>query len=924
MRFALVRVSDDSWRFIWTCHHLLIDGWSRPLVLNQVTETYEAQSLSNTLSPLDSPRPFRDYIRWLAEQDVTAANRFWRETLRGFAAPTPIIAVLPKSKYPDVGADQFASRRRELSTDITQRVQAAARRCEVTLSTLLHGAWALVLARYTDSDDVVFGTTVSGRPPGLEGVEQMVGLFINTLPVRVRIPRDQAAGEWLRDLQAHMVEARQFEYSSLAEVQRLSDVPAGVPLFESLVVFENYPSSPVVTHARSDARFIEWTNYPLTFTAIPGARLVLEVSHTRRVNADAIGKLLDQLETVLSALANDVKCPVAVLPLMSRDERYRLAVEWNVTWAARPKEIVSRLVALQAARVPDAIALVSADLHLTYAELMARAETLITRLRSVGAAPGTRVGVFLPRSIYLPVVLLAILDAGGAYVILDPASPPERVKFMARDAKLNLLVTEQALAAQCPVVGIPVLLADAGIPITCAGRDAGAERSAGPEDAAYVVYTSGTTGEPKGVAVAHRALLNHALAAAAQYELRASDRVLQFSAVSFDVIAEEIFPTWLVGGTVVVWPASIAPSIAEFVRFVDTHRLTILNLPTPFWHEWVDEIDRGSSVVPLCVRHVVVGSDRVAADKLARWLALVGDRVRWSNAYGCAEATVTSTVYRLSRVQTMTDRSSRFPLGGRLRTRACMWWTGIWNWCRSECRGELVIAGDGVALGYWERPALTAEKFIAERWREGGGRAYRTGDLVRYRADGALEILGRLDDQVKIRGFRVEPGEVEAVLARHPAVREVAVVARTVGREQRLVAYVVADGEPAEAGLRAWLRERVPEYLVPAALMRLDRLPLTANGKVDRAALPMPRMSSAGGYKGGPPNGGGDTAGNHLGRGAGPRRRRYTRQFLRTRRPFANGDPRCFTYPSSHRHRVAAPRNLRCADDCDARPLSQS
>ena len=275
MRFALVRVSDEAWRFIWSCHHLLLDGWSRPLVLEEVAETYDALGRGSPPA-LESTRPYRDYIQWLMDQDLAAAEQFWRQMLTGFSAPTPIMAALPRGHYLARRAGEFDTLRRLLPLDVTERMQAAARRCQVTLSTLVHGAWALVLSRYTDSDDVVFGTTVSGRPTDLEGVERMIGPFINTLPARVRIPHAESAANWLRGLQSHLVDVRQFEYSPLAEVQRWSNVPPSAPLFESLVIFENYPSTAARGRETDAARFVEWTNYPLTFTAIPGPRLALE------------------------------------------------------------------------------------------------------------------------------------------------------------------------------------------------------------------------------------------------------------------------------------------------------------------------------------------------------------------------------------------------------------------------------------------------------------------------------------------------------------------------------------------------------------------------------------------------------------------------------------------------------------------------
>ena len=841
LRFGLVRVADDAWRFLWCCHHLLLDGWSRPLVLEEVAAAYEA--LGRGESPAFEPRPpFRDYIRWLGEQDLAAAERFWRRTLSGFPAATAIVPALPRSARPDAAAGGFDSERRWLAAEVTERLEAAARRHQLTLGTIVHGAWALLLGRYTGSRDVVFGLTVAGRPAELAGVERMVGPFINTLPARVRIAPGEPAMRWLRDLQQHLVEVRQLEYSPLAEVQRWSEVPPGTPLFETLVVFENYPSTPggAGSAGESVTRFVDWTNYPLTFTALPGARLALEIVYRSDIAGWAVHGMLDHLRVLLTALAGRPESPLAELPWMTGEERHRLVVEWNDTRSAPPAKTVPQLVAESAARSPDAVAAVCGAGRLTYQDLQVQAQALAARLRAAGLGPGTRVGVYLERSLQVPVALLGILHAGAAYVLLDPAYPPERIAFVAGDARLCAAVTTGPLAARLPPGVSPLLLdsqGEAGAPVVL---------DAGLDDPAYVVYTSGSTGEPKGVAVPHRALANHAVDIAARYGLRPRDRVLQLASLSFDVAAEEIFPTWIAGGAVVLWPDRLAPSIPELLRFADEHRLTVLNLPTPLWHEWVDELDRGAGGIPPSVRRVVVGTSRVDAEKLARWRALAAESVSWCNAYGCTETTITSTVYEPGGG----PGESSVPIGRPIaNTRAYVVDERL-ELVPAGVPGELVLAGEGVATGYLHRPELTAEKFVPEPFagpgRTAGGRAYRTGDLVRYRADGALEILGRLDDQVKIRGFRVEPGEVEAVLGRHPAVGQAAVVAREIGGEQRLVAYVVADAEvpdeeAAEAALRRFLRERLPEPLVPAAVVRLPRLPMTANGKLDRDALPAPR-----------------------------------------------------------------------------------
>ena len=387
---------------------------------------------------------------------------------------------------------------------------------------------------------------------------------------------------------------------------------------------------------------------------------------------------------------------------MTREDHHRLVIEWNETHMTRPEATVSRLVARQADRSPEAVALVCGDMQLTYWELQERTRALAARLRSVGVTSGTLVGVYLDRSIHLPLTLLAILEAWWRRHPLNPAYPHERVVFMARDANLRAVVTEHTRSTLWQAAGVPTILVNDAKDGDSQVEDA---RDVGLDELAYVIYTSGTKGEPKGVAVAHRSLANHARAMAGLYGLQQSDRVLQLASVSFDVAAEEIFPTWLAGGMVALWPHGVAPSIAELVSFVEEQRLTVLNLPTPLWHQWVDELERGLearyrpvSAMSWC------GTDRVSAEKLARWRALVGNRVRWSNAYGCTEATITSTVD----APTDDDRDGTgvdsVPIGRPIANTRLYVVDGRLELVPIGVPGELVIAGDGVALGYLHRP----------------------------------------------------------------------------------------------------------------------------------------------------------------------------------------------------------------------------
>jgi amino acid adenylation domain-containing protein len=461
---------------------------------------------------------------------------------------------------------------------------------------------------------------------------------------------------------------------------------------------------------------------------------------------------------------------------------------------------IHELFEAQAARTPDAAAVACAGRQWTYAQLNRKANQLAHTLRAMGVGPEALVGVHLDRSLEMAVGLLGVLKAGGAYVPLDPTYPADRLRYMLADAGVTILLTQQSLAAGPGDRVARVLCLDADWEMIARESEADPIRTATADNLAYVIYTSGSTGKPKGVMIPHRALVNHSTAIAEQYGLHAGDRVLQFASISFDVAAEELYPSWLCGAAVVLRPGIASTSIAELMRWVEEERLTVLNLPTPFWHEWVAELVQSGDPLPPQLRLVVVGSDAALPKRLARWRQIAGDSIRWINAYGPTEATITATTYE-SRAGEEPAASSWVPIGRPIRNTQIFVLDSDLEPVPCGEAGELYIGGEGLARGYLNRPELTAEKFLPHPFSDvPGARLYRTGDRVRYLPDGNLEFLGRVDEQVKIRGFRVELGEIESALARHPGVQECAVAAVEDAGGARLVAYVV----PAESAPELW------------------------------------------------------------------------------------------------------------------------
>ncbi len=836
MRLALFRTADDEWEFVWSHHHLLLDGWSVGLVLGEVWTLYEV-GRSGALASLPEPRPYRDYVAWLQRRDPDAAGAYWREVLRGFHAPTP----LGIGRGPGGGAGEHGEVRYDLSPTASAALQEMARAHRVTLSTVVQGAWALLLSRYSGEEDVLFGATVSGRPPEIAGVERMVGLFINAVPVRTPVPPDESLAPWLQGLQARQAESREHEYAPLVEVRALSEVPAGDPLFETLLVFENFPVDASASEPRGGVeiagfRAFERTNYPLTLIVAPADGLVLRAQFDAdRLDEGEVHALLGHLGTLLEGFARSPEARLGDLPLLGPDERARVLAEGNATDAGFPRhERVHDRFEAVAAHTPDAVALEFRGETLTYAGLNRRADRLVRRLAALGVGPESRVAVCLERGPEMVVALLAVLKAGGAYVPVDPAYPPDRGAYVLEDAGAVVVVTEPGVADRLPAVGTRVLVGD-----EARDEPGAAPASACPataEGAAYVIYTSGSTGKPKGVVVPHRAVVNFLDSMRARPGLAPDDVLLAVTTLSFDIAALELFLPLTTGARVALADRETASDGGLLRDALAATGATAMQATPATWRMLLDAGWSGApGLKALC------GGEALPRELADRLLPLCGEL--W-NLYGPTETTIWSAVERVG------EGEEPVSLGGPIaNTRVYLLDRGG-EPVPPGVPGELYVGGEGVTRGYLGRPDLTAERFVPDPFSPiPGARLYRTGDRARRRPEGALDYLGRTDHQVKVRGFRVELGEVEAALALHPEVGEAAVVAKEdASGHARLVAYLAGGRVP--AGLRDFLRERLPEHMMPSAFVALDPLPRTPNGKTDRRALAAREVSLPGAAEG--------------------------------------------------------------------------
>jgi amino acid adenylation domain-containing protein len=840
LRVALARLSGCEVQVLWTFHHLLLDGWSVHQVLADVFDCHAALA-ARQVPAIGGRPPFREYLRWLAGRDHREAEAYWRRVLAGFDAPTPLRYDRPptethaarSSKWHAIGVesgqlDEFAKRHR------------------LTVNTLVQGAWAVLLSRYSGQQEVCFGATVSGRPADLPGADTITGIFINTLPVRVRVDDDCGVADWLQRLQASQAEARRFDYASLGQLRSWADLPSGLELFDSVVVFENYPINAASAEANGlrirGLQAFETTNYPLTVVVSPGPRLSIEVGYDPELfDQSTVEQMAGHLAHVLCVLAEDPRAPLGGVDLLPAAERDQVLVRWNDTRREIAPRLLADLFEAQAARSPHAPAVISESGELSFAQLDARANQLAHLLRSRGAGPERFVALALPRSVEIVVAQLAVAKAGAAFLPVDPHYPADRISFMLRDADPVLVVTLTDLIPRLSVVdSARVLAVDdpavaaalARLPDTPPGRDGVHVRHP-----AYVIYTSGSTGWPKGVVVSHAGLASFAAAEAEHYQVGPGDRVLQFSSPSFDASVLELCMSLPSGAALVVPPPG--PLLGEqLVRVLESGGVTHALIP-PAALATVPATAAGTALSRFT--GLIVGGEACPAELVQRW----APGRRMINSYGPTESTVVATWSDpLRPAPEHASAPAGAPPIGRpiLNTRAYVLDPAL-RPVPAGVPGELYVAGAGLARGYLKRPGLTAQRFVANPFGEPGERMYRTGDLVRWRADGVLEFVGRADEQVKIRGFRIEPGEIEAVLAAHPTVAAAAVIARedTPG-VKRLVAYLVpTTGSTVDrSALRAHAARSLPEFMIPAAFVTLDQLPVGPNGKLDRSALPAP------------------------------------------------------------------------------------
>ena len=845
IRARLVKLDESAHVLILTLHHIVCDGWSISVLLRELTSLYH-ERISEALPQL--PIQYADFAlwqrRWLQNDTIDRQVNYWRQQL----ADAPTALDLP-TDFPRPALRSYKGRRISVSLppELSEALRRLSRVENATLFMTLLTAFVTLLFRYSGQEDVIVGTPIAGR--SMFETEFLIGAFVNTLVLRGDLSGNPSFRELLARVRKMVLGAfchQDLPFEKLVEELNPERKANRSPLFQVMFSYENMPEPQLTVNGTKFSTIdieSEAAKFDLSLDVREDAdRISISFEYATDLFAPAtIERLLGHYQNLLEEIVAAPAVTVADLSLLEERERNLLLVEWNSNRVEVPQDAcIHHLFEAQAAKNPHALAAEFNGEQLTYGELNARANQLANYLQKQGVAPEQLVGISVERSLDMLVAMLGVLKAGGGYVPLDPNYPRDRVAFMIEDAKLALVITQKHLLNEIPVGDAQLLCIDSEWEKIAREVEVNPETSVNPGNVAFVIYTSGSTGNPKGVAIEHRSLVHFTRAANQVYEFTGDDRTLQFASLSFDMSAEEIYMSLTNGAALVLRTDEMISSPQDFMQFCAEKRVSILDLPTAYWHELTDALADNLAIAE-SIRLVIIGGEKASADRFAAWSKRVGDRIRLINTYGPTETTIACTMWDMNSPEG--SRGGAVPIGRPIAN------TPVYVLDKSRrpvpigVAGELYVGGAGVTRGYLNRPELTAERFIRNPFSDDPNqRLYKTGDVVSYRANGILDFLGRADNQVKIRGFRVELEEIEQALRSHESVNDCVVVLRE-DRDKRLVAYVVpeAGAQPNASDLRNLLRAKLPSYMVPAVFEVIEALPLMPNGKINRAALPEPQ-----------------------------------------------------------------------------------
>ncbi|APH47821.1 non-ribosomal peptide synthetase [Bacillus amyloliquefaciens] len=832
---AVFRLSEKELYLVWSNHHIVMDGWSMGVLMKSLFQNYEALRAGRPAGGSQG-KPYSDYIKWLGGRDYEEAEQYWSSRLADFEQPSLLPGRLASEKK-DYQNEEYSF---VWDEELVAQIQQTANRHQVTGPNLFQAVWGAVLSKYNYTDDVVFGTVVSGRPSEINGIETMAGLFINTIPVRIKIDKDAAFSDVMAAVQKNAVEAERYDYVPLYDIQKRSALDGS--LLNHLVAFENYPLDKELENGGMEERLgfsikvehaFEQTSFDFNLIVYPGKTWTVKIKYNGAAFAhDAIERTAHHLTCMMKAAVGTPDAPVRELGLVSGEEERQIVEIFNDTKTALPEEeAVHRLFEAQANRTPASIAIKEAGREWTYREVNEAANRLARHLVKSGLEKGRTAAIMNDRSAETVIGMLAVLKAGGAYVPIDPAFPEDRLRFMAEDSSIRLVLTVQDYQEQAGTLQVPIVMLDESEDETVSGTDL--NLPAGGNDLAYIMYTSGSTGKPKGVMIEHRNIIR--LVKHSNYvPVHEEDRMAQTGAVSFDAGTFEVFGALLNGAALHPVKKETLLDAGRFAQFLKEQRITTMWLTSPLFNQLAQK-DAGMFNT---LRHLIIGGDALVPHIVSKVRKASPELSLW-NGYGPTENTTFSTSFLIDQ-----DYDGSIPIGKPIGNSTAYIMDENRNLQPIGAPGELCVGGSGVARGYVNLPELTEKQFVRDPFRP-DEMIYRTGDLAKWLPDGTIEFLGRIDNQVKVRGFRIELGEIEAKISQAENVTEsAAVIRKNKADENEICAYFTADQALSPEDLRKTLSESLPEYMIPAHFIQMNQFPLTANGKIDKKALPEPQAEA--------------------------------------------------------------------------------
>jgi amino acid adenylation domain-containing protein/non-ribosomal peptide synthase protein (TIGR01720 family)/FkbM family methyltransferase len=842
MRLSLIRLGDDLYRLIWSHHHIVSDGWSVQLILQEVFAGYEAYQRGK--EPVRQERtPYREYLAWLKRQDPEKAEAYWRERLRGFDQPTKLWIDRGRGRLTN-REEIYEDQQVKIGKDATEELRSVARRHHLTINTILQGAWGLLLSKYSGEEDVIFGATVSGRPVDLPGSHSIIGPFINTLPVRINIPHRSSLLAWLTEIQREQVEDSQYAYSSL--VEQYSEIPLGIRLYESILIFENYPTGQSSSSSSSqnreqhlefsDVRAPVRTKYPLTIVSVPGTKLALSIAYDlSRFDAPDISRLLAHFQNLIEEIANNPERPLWALSPMPRTERDQILTGWKGRQRIDADDwYIHQMVELHAEKTPDAIAVVIGQEQVSYRQLNERADQLAAFLQTRGVGPEVGVGIYLEPSSALLVGLLGVMKAGGACISLEPADFSDHVG--------SILLTQQSLIEDGLEIKAEIIRLDSDWNMVDGRSRANLDTGVRQDNLAFVIHTSGSTGEPKRVMITHRGLRNHLLGRQEAVGLTEEDRVLTGHRSYLDTATLELFWPLMSGARLVIARPEAYLNRGWLLELIAAQKITTAAL-TPSILSLL--LRKGVSENCDSLKQIVLSGERLYHLPLPQEHSFARLNVGLYNLYSVTE---TSGAMTAQICKPLLD-AEILSVGQPMANTQIYLFDSHLQVAPAGVAGEVWVSGESLARGYCDQPDFTAERFIPHPFSENPGeRVFRSGDVARSLPDGKIEMLARSEHQINIQCSRTEPAVIERALMEYSGIDQAVLllVGDAVGGP-RLTAYLACNADSASSAeeLRRFLRERFPVQMIPSAFLMMKTLPLTINGRIDRKALAAMKLNAA-------------------------------------------------------------------------------